>query len=206
MRGQMKRVLDAIGEDDLRARSVAVAERFTRTGAWADADTVLCFLSMPHEIRTGSLIARARAAGKRVAVPRIEGDDIRFLLMPEEARGLSRDRWGIPVPDADWPPLLLAAAGRVLVAAPGLAFDRQGNRLGRGKGYYDRFLAGARQAAPDLTVIAVCFSEQVVPAVPHGAGDQPLDGIVTESETIAVETGREAPRALDSGHRPDYIS
>ncbi len=187
MRRHMKRVLEGIGEEDLRERSRRVADRFTATRDWAAADTVLCFLSMPHEIRTGALIARARAEGKRVAVPRIEDGDIRFVLMPEQARGLERDRWGIPVPGADWPDLALAPAHRMLVAAPGLAFDRAGNRLGRGRGYYDRFLAGARAKVPGLTAIAVCFSEQVVAAVPHGESDQRLDGIVTEKETIIME-------------------
>ena len=184
MRRHMTKVLAGVADRDLQERSGRVADRFTGTAAWTGADTVLCFLSMPHELRTGTLIARARKSGKRVAVPRIEGDDIRFLVMPEQARGLERDRWGIPVPDADWPALVLARTDRVLVAAPGLAFDREGNRLGRGKGYYDRFLARARREAPGLTVIGVCLSEQLVPEVPHGESDQRLDGIVTENEAI----------------------
>jgi 5-formyltetrahydrofolate cyclo-ligase len=186
MRARMKRMLAGLAEGDLRERSGRVAERFVLTAAWAAADTVLCFLSMAHEIRTGTLIERARTAGKRVAVPRIEGDDIRFLLMPGEARGLKRDRWGIPVPGPDWPVLDLASSHRMLVAAPGLAFDREGNRLGRGKGYYDRFLVRARGEAPAITTIAICLSEQLVPAVPHGESDQRLDGIVTEDETIMI--------------------
>jgi 5-formyltetrahydrofolate cyclo-ligase len=191
MRTHMKRLLAGLAEEDLRDRSRRVAERFALTAAWAAADTVLCFLSMPHEIRTGTLIASARAAGKRVAVPRIEGDDIRFLVMPGQARGLERDRWGIPVPGSDWPVLDLASSDRMLVAAPGLAFDREGNRLGRGKGYYDRFLVGARAQNPGITTIAVCLSEQLVPAVPHEESDQRLDGIVTENETIVWPKSRE---------------
>jgi 5-formyltetrahydrofolate cyclo-ligase len=186
MRTRMKRLLAGLAEEDLRDRSRRAAERFAATEAWSAADTVLCFLSMPHEIRTGTLIASARAAGKRVAVPRIEGDDIRFLVMPDDPRRLERDRWGIPVPGSDWPVLDLASSHRMLVAAPGLAFDRKGNRLGRGKGYYDRFLVRARREASAITTIAVCFSEQVVPAVPHGESDQRLDGIVTEIETIMM--------------------
>ena len=193
MRTQMKLLLAGLAEEDLRDRSRRVAERFAATEAWAAADTVLCFLSMPHEIRTGTLIAGARAAGKQVAVPRIVGDDIRFLVMPDQARGLERDRWGIPVPGSDWPVLDLASSHRMLVAAPGLAFDREGNRLGRGKGYYDRFLLRARAENPRITTIAVCLSEQLVPAVPHEESDQPLDGIVTENETIMMEKGNGAP-------------
>ncbi len=81
-------------------------------------------------------------------------------------------------------------AARPLVAAPGLAFDRDGNRLGRGKGYYDRFLLDARRVSPAIAVIAVCFSFQLVEAVPHGPSDQRVDGIVTDTETIMTPRAR----------------
>ena len=86
-----------------------------------------------------------------------------------------------------WPVLDLAGAGKVLVAAPGLAFDRSGNRLGRGKGYYDRFLTRARAAGARLVVIAVCFSGQLVGEVPHAHDDQPVDGVVTDTETLLID-------------------
>lgn len=186
MRAVMKRLLAGIDAADLAERSAAIARRLALTEAWARAGTVLCFLSMPHELDTAGVIRAARARGKAVAVPRIQGDDIRFVLMPPGAGELPRDAWGIPEPDHEWQPLDLARAGPLLVAAPGLAFDRQGNRLGRGKGYYDRFLAGARRAAGSVTVLGICLSDQLVEAVPHGETDQRLDGVVTEKETIFI--------------------
>ena len=167
--------------------SALIADRLRLTAEWARAQVVLCFLSMPQEVDTAPLIAAARAQGKSVAVPRIEGNDIRFVIMPPDAGRLSRDRWGIPIPDPAWETLDLAHAAGPLVTAPGLAFDRQGNRLGRGKGYYDRFLCQAREAALDMAVIAVCFSIQLVPLVPHGQSDQRVDAVVTERETIILK-------------------
>ena len=184
MRAAMKRSLTGIGAADLAERSVRVARRLALTEAWSRADTVLCFLSMAHEMDTAAMISGARAQGKTVAVPCIEHEDIRFLIMPPAAGRLPHDAWGIPVPDPAWLPLDLTRAARLLVAVPGLAFDRQGNRLGRGKGYYDRFLAGARRTAGNLTALGVCLSEQLVDEVPHGDRDQRLDGAVTETETI----------------------
>ena len=140
MRAVMKRRLAGIDPADLAERSGAIARRLALTKAWAGADAVLCFLSMPHELDTAGVILAARARGKTVAVPRIQENDIRFVVMPMDAGKLSRDAWGIPEPDPAWLPLDIARAGHLLVAAPGLAFDRLGNRLGRGKGYYDRFL------------------------------------------------------------------
>jgi 5-formyltetrahydrofolate cyclo-ligase len=142
---------------------------------------------MPREIATHRLIRAAYAAGKSVAVPRIEGGDIRFLSMPPDAPPPPRDRWGIPVPDPAWPGLEPARAGKMLISAPGLAFDRKGNRLGRGKGYYDRFLSRARASGAHCMVIGICFSEQLVDDVPHDETDQQVDGVVTERETILFD-------------------
>ncbi len=71
------------------------------------------------------------------------------------------------------------------MTAPGLAFDRHGNRLGRGKGYYDRFLTRARADWPGLVALGICFSGQLVDAVPYGSRDRPVDGVVTE-ETVVM--------------------
>jgi 5-formyltetrahydrofolate cyclo-ligase len=184
MRTAMKRCLAGIDAADAAERSAAIAGRLALTDAWNRADTVLCFLSMPHELDTAAMISGARAGGKTVAVPRVEVSDIRFVVMPPDAADLPRDPWGIPEPDPAWRPVDLAYAAHVLVAVPGLAFDRQGNRLGRGKGYYDRFLAGARLAAKSIVALGVCFSEQLVDEVPNGERDQRIDGAVTEKETI----------------------
>jgi 5-formyltetrahydrofolate cyclo-ligase len=186
MRAAMKRRLRGIGAADLAARSAVVAGRLALTDAWRRADTVLCFLSMPHELDTAAMISEARARGKTVAVPCIEENDIRFVVMPPDAGELPRDAWGIPEPDPAWLPVDLARAACVLVTVPGLAFDRQGNRLGRGKGYYDRFLARARRTAKSIAALGVCVSEQLVEEVPHGERDQRLDGAVTEKDTILL--------------------
>ncbi|HET6452044.1 MAG TPA: 5-formyltetrahydrofolate cyclo-ligase [Spirochaetia bacterium] len=184
LRRSMQDFLARLDPKALAERSRQVADRFQRTAEWKEADWLFSFLSMPGEIQTDALIRAAWQDGKRVAVPRIQNGEIRFLEMPAGAPTPPRDRWGIPVPDPAWPPVEPAAAGSVLVSAPGLAFDRSGNRLGRGKGYYDRFLARARAAGSRLAVIAICFSEQVVDEVPHTEADQPVDGVVTDREAM----------------------
>ena len=73
----------------------------------------------------------------------------------------------------------------VLVVAPGLAFDRGCNRLGRGGGYYDRFLRESRRdPSLGLMAIGVCFAEQIVERVPCDQADQPVDALVTDTEII----------------------
>jgi 5-formyltetrahydrofolate cyclo-ligase len=187
LRRAMQEFLGSMSLRDLADRSGKAAGRLQGTVAWIRMDTLLTFLSMPHEIATDGMIRAADGGGKAVAVPRIEGADIRFLVMPPGAPLPPRDRWGIPVPDPSWPSLDLARAGRILVAAPGLAFDRTGNRLGRGRGFYDRFLARARAAGTRLVVIGICFSEQLVDEVPRTEADQAVDGVVTDTETILFD-------------------
>ena len=184
MRRAMQRFLDGMDGGEIADRSAKVCRRLGETGAWMWMDVLLSFLSMPREIATSVMIDAARAAGTAVAVPRIDGADIRFVTMPADAPTPPRDRWGIPVPDPSWPVLEPASARKLLVAAPGLAFDRAGNRLGRGKGYYDRFLARTRASGVRCVVIGTCFADQLVDEVPHSESDQRVDGVVTETETI----------------------
>jgi 5-formyltetrahydrofolate cyclo-ligase len=162
-----------------------VARRLAACPAWQRAALVLCFLSMPGELDTTPIITAAGQAGKSLAVPRIQDGAISFRLLERDPAALPRDRWGIPVPDPDWPEARLSGGMDVLVVTPGLAFDRRGNRLGRGGGYYDGFLRAAR-ARSALTALGVCLSVQLVEEVPHDTRDQKVDGIVTEKELILL--------------------
>jgi 5-formyltetrahydrofolate cyclo-ligase len=187
LRGRMEDLLRHMDPGDLAERSTRAARRFQQTQAWREARIILCFLSMPHELDTAALIAGARESGRRVAVPRIEGDVIRFVFLPGGETDLPRDGWGIPVPGPDWEPFPLRRGTRTLAAVPGLAFDRRGNRLGRGKGFYDRFLREARGALDgEITAVGICISEQLVDEVPHNERDQRLDGVVSEQESITA--------------------
>jgi 5-formyltetrahydrofolate cyclo-ligase len=153
---------------------------------WKQAGLVLAFLSMPTEIDTGPVIEAALAAYKRVAVPRIEGGDIAFVELTPDWRSWPRDRWDIPAPPDSLAPLSAVgiAAAPTLALVPGLAFDGSGGRLGRGKGYYDRFLASVAAArepmgksAPPFAAIGFGYESQLVERVPMDDRDRPLDGL-----------------------------
>ena len=191
LRKRMKALLSSLDGSEAARRSLRVAANFLALPEYAMADIVLAFLSMPGEIGTEGLVEAALAAGKVVAVPRMEnsaavGDYIVFIPLPREYRSWPLDRYGIPEPPADAPALSPETLGgaRVIVATPGLGFDRRGGRLGRGKGYYDRFLSSAREAAArhggSLVACGLCYAMQVVDEVPMGEGDQRVDMVVTE--------------------------
>ena len=161
-----------------------------------EARTLMLFLSLPTEIDTWPVIRWAWGAGKQVAVPRIElaagGDDIApwqsqmvaVLLPAAEVRSVEAHpqvrpgAFGIlEVPGAA--PLDPARIDVVLV--PCLAVDRKGRRLGKGGGFYDRFLS-----QPELKAarVAIGFHEQVLDEVPETDADRRVEMIVTDCETL----------------------
>lgn len=188
LRTSCKMVLAAIGPERRTEGSREAAALVESTAAYRHSGLVLAFLSMPTEIDTAPIIEAALGAGKRVAVPRIEGGDIAFVELAPDWRSWPRDRWDIPVPPATAPVLSTAAiaSAPAVVLVPGLAFDTHGGRLGRGKGYYDRFLSAlshersvpAAAASPvPFSAIGYGFSEQLLDSVPMDARDVPLDGL-----------------------------
>ena len=190
LRQLIKTKLAALSAEEAAERSLRAAENFISLPEYDRADIVLAFLSMGEEIRTETLIGSALAAGKLVAVPRMErslekGRSIVFIPLPRDYRSWPRDRFGIPEPPKSSPALAWEefASRRTIVATPGLAFDRSGGRLGRGAGYYDRFLASARAAGP-LIACGFCYSIQLVDAVPINETDAPVDIVATEDGAI----------------------
>lgn len=166
-----------------RARlSSALCALLLAQSAWRQAGAVLLFAPMPDELDIWSLATAALAAGKRLGFPCYErvGDAYR----PREVRNLETDLgegwYGIREPRTSCPVLGLNPLDLILV--PGVAFDRHGRRLGRGKGYYDRMLRGLPG-----TKCGVAFDEQVVPAVPVAPHDIYLNCIVTPTRWLESE-------------------
>lgn len=186
MRARMKALLAAVAPADLAAGSARASARLLASPWWREADVVLAFLAMPGEPDPSALVAAARAGGKTVAAPEIAGGEIAFRVIAGDPDRLPRDAWGIPLPDPAWPAWRPDPAfPRVLVVTPGLAFDPAGNRLGRGRGYYDRLLARLQgNAGIRATAVAFCLDGQVVEAVPHGDADRRVEAIVTDLREI----------------------
>ncbi len=174
-----------------RGASLAAARRLAQSAAWKDAELVLTYVSLPRELDTTPVIEAARAQRKLIAIPRISGPDLVFHLLRGDAGSLVRGALGIPEPDPSWPIVQapLRGCGRsILIVVPGLAFDRNLWRLGRGKGYYDRLLRlrGSPGERGNASAIALCFQAQLWDEVPHGGADEPVDGIITEAEALGT--------------------
>lgn len=169
--------------DERAARSVAICARVATLADYTTARVLHCYLPIRSEVNTRPLLATALAQNKRVVVPVVR--PAAADLAHSWITSLAAEDFEVGVFGTFQPRLLRPAeigAWDVLVV-PLLAFDRDGYRLGYGKGYYDRLLTAA--AAP---VIGVAFAAQEVGMLPREPHDVPLDWIVTENEVI--ETGR----------------
>jgi 5-formyltetrahydrofolate cyclo-ligase len=160
----------------------AAAEAIAGRGfpvAVAPGAIVSGFMPMRSEINPLPLLQKLAAAGARLALPRIVGRG-HPLRMHAWAFGapLGRGQWGIREPAADAPEV-----DPDILIVPLLAFDRAGNRIGFGAGYYDMTLAALR-GRKTITAVGIAFAAQEVAAVPHTERDARLDLVLTEREVI----------------------
>jgi 5-formyltetrahydrofolate cyclo-ligase len=181
VRATLRARLDALPLAAFVDAGVAVAAHLA---PWLpERGVVACFASRARELDTAPLIALARARGLRVALPRMDGDDLAFVVVDDVA-ALPLDRLGIPAPEADAPAVDVAACA--LVVVPGLGFDERGGRLGYGRGYYDRVLS--RGDVVDRA-IGVFLDEQRVACVPMGAHDVRLRRVCTPARGVVHGDG-----------------
>lgn len=178
LRQKLRSVLAGIPAEEVAARSHRACEHLFAQPEFAKAEIVMVFLSLATEIDTSPIVLRAWQQRKRVLAPKVSWGQRRML--PVEIRSLTDDlaetTMGIREPLSGIPfPIPLID----LVIVPGLAFDEFGNRLGRGRGFYDRFLAN-----PELRSVAcgMAFEAQVVPSMPVGPLDRRVQMLVTDEK------------------------
>lgn len=168
---------------DKNSLGVLLEEKVQEVSAWKSSIHICAFLSMPDELDTTPLITEALKQNKKVYVPRIEGTDIEFVLIQDDWISWPKDAWNIPVPPRELIPVKpeLFIQEPSLIVVPGLAYDNTGRRLGRGKGFYDRYLG-------KLLVIA----QQLQKPMPFLAGVglelQLVENVPAEEHDIKVNT------------------
>lgn len=159
----------ALSPAQIERASALLAQKLFRHPLYSSASAIYVYLSYNQEVRTAPIIRRARADGKRVAAPKISEQKMQFYWLKEDT-ALKPGYAGIPEPqDAEE-----ADAPEALILLPGLAFDLQGNRLGYGGGFYDRFLAA--QPHPS---IALCYDFQLLEHLDVQAHDIPVDAVLS---------------------------
>jgi len=163
-------ILKALPPAERRERSLALCRSVALSAQWKAAGTVGLFSALLTEPDLAPLWEPWAGGGeKRFCYPRMEGEVIRFYAVARPS-ALLASRWNLlePPPGEE---ALIPPSEIDLLFVPGVAFTRDGHRMGWGKGYYDRYLAGPQLRA---TTIGVCFREQIVPQLPLEPHDLPV--------------------------------
>lgn len=151
----------------IESASTRLEELFVSSELYRQAKTIYGYLPYNQEVRTTSMLERALQDGKQVAVPKIYGDEMRFIYLTDLSQ-VEKGYCGIPEPIADGP---VADDPTALVLMPGLAFTQKGDRMGYGGGFYDKFLA----CEPEHPTVALCYDFQIVRSLPTQEHDIPVD-------------------------------
>ena len=178
-RAEIKRRLRALTAEERARKSRAICERVMQLPEFRSAKAVMLFASMPDEVDTCPLFEKSFADGKRVAAPKCATEDRRILpILVRDMADLVPGAYGILEPVGGE---TLAVEQIDFVLVPGSGFDHAGNRLGKGAGYYDKFMS---QPGFRATRCAVTFAAQILDDVPHDDRDIPVHILVTEDEVL----------------------
>ena len=164
--------VSAISADEKAKREELLLDNLFSMPEFLAANTVMLFANLPDEIGTFSLIDKCIAMGKKVFLPVINGDD---MTVAEFTGEYQIGRYGIKEPSLLTPNSSLLTPNSIdFILVPGVAFSPNGYRLGRGKGYYDKFLS----KYSNLFTVGVCFREQFYLDIPTEPHDIPMQRVL----------------------------
>lgn len=174
---------DSMTADGVEAKSSAIAEKLMATTEYKKASAVLFYAATGNEVATRKLIEKSLKEGKRVLLPitNTAAKEIEISEITDYDSDLKKGVFGIMEPKKK----TAAAEGKIdAVIVPGVAFDREGHRLGYGHGYYDKLLHMLVGKNAGIVKIGLAYDCQVVEKLPRESHDHPMDVIVTESCVI----------------------
>ena len=178
LRRRIRQMRRKMGEETWRERSRSVCRIIQETEAYREAEIIYVYLAVRGEVLLDELIRDAQRAGKRVLAPRVKGKEMIFCPIPDLDQ-VQISPMGIREPPENGESReeeIGDSEKNVLFLIPGIAFDWKGNRVGRGGGYYDRFLE--RHFMQNK--VGVAFSFQIYEEVPAEESDIPVDAVATE--------------------------
>jgi 5-formyltetrahydrofolate cyclo-ligase len=169
-------------------KSHRIAEKIIGLPIFRKALNIMIYVSFKEEVQTRPIIAKFLLMGKNVFVPRVNRrrKEIVAVRIHHISKNLSKGSYGILEPRRDGSETI-SPSSLNLIVVPGVGFDSFGGRLGRGGGYFDRFLRKRKQAM----AIGLAFEKQMIGKLPMGLGDEYIDGVVTESRIVFRARRRE---------------
>lgn len=170
LRREIREKKRAMSPEEMESRSARLGELFVQTEAYRKAKTIFGYMPYNQEVRTIPIMEKALRDGKKIAVPKVYGDTMRFIYL-DDLTQVEKSDMGIPEPVADEP---VAEDKTALVLMPGLAFDEAGHRIGYGGGFYDKFLT----AEPNHPTVALCYDFQMFDHLDTEEFDIPVDMVI----------------------------
>lgn len=175
LRHRIRTQKSLLTDAERRRAADAVFAAVERTAAFLLAESILVYNSLPDELSTRAFIDKW-AGRKRFFLPRVNG--VNLEILPYDRTRLHLGAFHIEEPEGDD---VVDPDSMELIIVPAVAMDRRGNRLGRGKGFYDRLLQSTR-----ATTIGVGYDFQLVAEIPVEPHDSPLDFVITESYSVSL--------------------
>lgn len=174
-----KRVLKqriAMPKEEWQEKSRMISEKVISHPAFCSAEEIFCYVSCRSEADTYAILREAWRQGKKTAVPKVHGKEMDFYYI-QSFDELEEGCFKIPEPVT----AKKAEGKNVLVIVPGAAFDRRRNRIGYGKGFYDRYL----EKHSECRTLAIAFGFQIVERIPASEHDVLPEILITEECTYA---------------------
>ncbi len=170
------------------AHDAAILERLLQMPEYRNAETLLGYMNFGSEFSSENWAAQVLEDGKRLVLPRVNHHTnmLDLYLVDDLENQIEQGLWGIREPVVERAKRLNAINEVEFALLPGLAFSRNGARLGYGGGFYDKLLAGAGRSRPVLAVAA--YGLQVVEEIPQEKADVGVEWIITEGETISCRS------------------
>ena len=179
LRKQIQTARDSLSETEIDYLSGIISEKIINLKEFQDASSILSYASFRSEVKTQKIIEYALKNGKTVGVPKVNGDWMDFYLIRSVSE-LEPGYFGVPEPSACADRIIDPEGSFVLV--PGLVFDENMNRIGYGKGYYDRYFR--ENQMKNFIKCGMAFDIQFVEKIETDPHDIALDMVVTESHII----------------------
>ena len=171
IRKRYKMLRNGMSEIEVKEKSDRICQNIISSNLFQQAEKILAYAPLGNEVDIRSVIEEGWRQQKRIAFPKVFGETMRYFEISsfsELEEGTFHVMEPVETNPIDWE--------EALVLVPGVAFDFQGNRMGYGKGYYDRFLEGK----PDCKKLGVAYEVQVADQLPTEENDLPMEYLVTE--------------------------
>lgn len=182
LRNNILKKRNALSEEEYIKSSKVIGQKIKEWSVYKECTTLLTYVNFKSEVITSDIIESALKSDKKVYCPKVNRDDM-FFYQINSLADLTSGYMGIMEPD-DGQEAFDGILGKILILIPGSVFDKTGNRIGYGKGFYDRFLADCQNKGLETVKTALAFSCQIVEDIPAFLHDYKMDYIITEKEII----------------------